>query len=71
MCQALVEIMQPYINEQVEKQLNERIEQEILKRKTRENILYKKLIEAGRKDDILKSIENREYQKELFLEFSI
>lgn len=71
MCQALVEIMQPYINEQVEKQLNERIEQEILKRETRENILYKKLIEAGRKDDILKSIENREYQKELFLEFSI
>jgi len=83
MCEALIELMQPYINEQVEKrvkeqleqqlkeQLEQQAEQEMIKGESRVNLLNNTLMQKGRKEDIFKAMANREYQKKLFIEFNI
>jgi len=67
MCEALVEIMQPYIDEQVRLRTEEQVE------KTEKRImeLIRALITAGRMEDLNRAIDDEEYRSRLCKEFAL
>ncbi|MDE6606166.1 MAG: 3-isopropylmalate dehydrogenase [Lachnospiraceae bacterium] len=75
MCQALVEIMQPYIDEQVELRVKEQVEKAEEKAEVRaeEKIirLTRMLLAAGRMEDLNRAIDDGEYRSRLCEELAL
>ena len=79
MCEALVEIMQPYIdeqvelrvNEQVELRLNERVKLQVEKAEKKMSELIRILIASGRMEDLNKAMDDEEYRKHLYKELAL
>lgn len=71
MCQALVEIMQPYIDEQVglrvEKELKKIAEREM----ERAMELTRVLLAAGRMEDLNRAMDDKEYRSRLCEELAL
>lgn len=79
MCQALVEIMQPYIDEQVELRVKEQVELRVKEQvekaeeKAEEKIirLTRMLLAAGRMEDLSRAIDDGEYRSRLCEELAL
>ena len=75
MCQALVEIMQPYIDEQVELRVKEQVEKAEEKAEVRAEEkmirLVRMLLAAGRMEDLNRVIDDGEYRSHLCEELAL